>query len=88
MTSTKKLKPRKFMWLTESTIRREHFDLTAWQSADYRRKLQKGIYYRQPVTRGAVSWNMVLLEHWLTFGECPEHQRLVEEYYVTLPKVG
>jgi hypothetical protein len=87
MNTKQKAKPRTFQFLSETTIRREHFDLTKWQSADLRTKLAHRIYWVQPVVRGKILWNVDLLTDYMINGDVdrPQHQALVEEYLASLP---
>jgi hypothetical protein len=88
MKTSSKAKSRCFKFLSEAAIRAERFDISAWQSAQLRATLPKGIYWIQPVERGKILWNLILLIDYLTSGDRPEHQILVEEYIATLPSVG
>jgi hypothetical protein len=88
MKTSSKAKSRCFKFLSEAAIREERFDISTWQSAQLRAKLPKGIYWIQPVERGKILWNLILLIDYLTSGDRPEHQILVEEYIATLPSVG
>jgi hypothetical protein len=86
---SKKLQtPDKFRFMTERSIKREKYELTAWQSAQLRAKLQKGIFWNQLEKGGLVQWNWTLLQSYLLNGDCPAHQALVEEYMSTLPQVA
>jgi hypothetical protein len=86
---TKKIQaPDKFKFMTERSIKREKYELTAWQSAQLRAKLSKGIYWLQIEKGGLILWNWCLLQSYLLNGDCPNHQALVEEYMSTLPKAA
>ncbi len=85
MKTLQKSKPRIFKFLSESAIRKDHFDLTSWQSLNLRSKLAHRIYWVQPVARGKVLWNIELLTDFIINGDRPEHQDLVEEFIATLP---
>jgi hypothetical protein len=85
MKNPRNVKTRNFKFLSESAIRKDHFDLTNWQSLQLRAKLPRSIYWIQPVERGKVHWNLILLMDYLVSGDRPEHQKLVEEYISTLP---
>jgi hypothetical protein len=86
---SKKLQtPDKFKFMTEKSIKREKYELTAWTSAQLRAKLPKGIYWLQLEKGGLIQWNWTLLQSYLLNGDCPAHQTLVEEYMSTLPQVA
>jgi hypothetical protein len=74
-----------FVFKTEKTFRKEHIEITAWQSAELRRTLPKGIYWLQIVPGGLVQWNVQLLMDYLVNGDRPAHQELVERYAQSLP---
>ena len=77
----KKLKsPDKFRFMTEKSIRQEKFELTRWQSAQLRSKLPINIYWMQLEKGGLVHWNWTLLQSYLINGDCPNQQKLIEEY--------
>jgi hypothetical protein len=83
----KKLQPSdKFKFMTERSIKREKYELTAWQSAQLRAKLPSGIYWLQIERGGLIQWNWTLLQSYLLSGaDCPNHRALVEEFVSTLP---
>ena len=85
---TPKVKKRIFRFVSETEIKRNHIDITAWQSTQLRAKLQKSIYWIQPIERGKIHWNIDLLLDYLINGDRPEHQSLVEEYIKTLPQAA
>ena len=85
---TPKVKNRTYKFVSETEIKRNHIDITAWQSTQLRAKLPKSVYWIQPIERGKIHWNIDLLLDYLISGERPEHQRLVEEYISTLPKAA
>lgn len=74
-----------FPFLNEKTIRRDHLQLTPWQSAKLRERLTRGVYWIQLVDRGVIMWNHRLLVDLLIRGDRPEHQALVEAYLQSLP---
>jgi len=77
----------RFPWLTEKTICQHDIEITRWRSIQLRAKLQKGVYWIQPVPRGQISWNVNLLKAYLLCGEDSiESQSLLKEYLKTLPK--
>jgi hypothetical protein len=86
----KKLQPPdKFKFMTERSIKREKYELTAWQSAQLRAKLPKGIYWLQIEKGGLIQWNWTLLQSYMLNGaDCPQHRALVEEYIATLPQAA
>jgi hypothetical protein len=87
---TKKLQiPDKFKFMTERSIKREKYELTAWQSAQLRAKLPKNVFWSQIEKGGLIHWNWTLLNSYLTHGlESPITQALVEEYMSTLPQAA
>lgn len=87
---TKKLQtPDKFRFMTERSIKREQYELTSWQSAQLRAKLQKGVFWQQLEKGGLVHWNWTLLNSYLTHGlESPITQALVEEHMSTIPQAA
>ncbi len=87
---TKKLQPLdKFKFMTERSIKREKYELTAWQSAKLRAKLSKGIYWLQIEKGRLIQWNWTLLQSYMLNGaDCPQHRALVEEYIATLPQAA
>lgn len=78
----------RFRFVTEATIKKNHLELTRWQSAALRRKLPKGIYWLQLASGGLIQWNWTLLQDYISNGDCLSHQALVEEYIATLPKAA
>jgi hypothetical protein len=85
--SKKAPSPDKFKFITERSIKTGKYELTRWQSAQLRRKLQKGLYWLQIEKGGLIQWNWTLLHHYLLNGNTEQHQALVEEYITTLPTV-
>jgi hypothetical protein len=85
MRNRQKQNTRIFKFLSESAIRRDHFDLTSWQSLKLRGLLAKGIFWIQPVPRGKVIWNIDLLTSYMISGMSPETYALIEEFQSTLP---
>ena len=82
---TKKLQtPDKFKFFTEKSIRREKYELTAWQSTQLRAKLPRSIYWLQLESGGLIQWNWTLLNSFLHNGDSPEHRALLAEYTSTL----
>ena len=81
-----KVKNRTFKFVSETEIKRNHIDITAWQSTQLRAKLQKSVYWIQPIERGKIHWNIDLLLDYLINGDRPEHQTLLGAYIATLPK--
>lgn len=75
----------KFRFLTEKFVKQNYIQITTFQSAKLREKLPRGIYWIQMIERGVVLWNWDLLQDYLTRGDRPEHQALVEEYLKSLP---
>ena len=53
---------------------------SAHQSSSLRSKLDRGIYWVQPVPRGKVHWCEELLSDWLLNGDTPQHQQKVETF--------
>ena len=84
---TPKVKNRTFNFTSEAEFRRSRVSLTRWEFDQLRVKLPKSIYWIQPTERGKIHWNEILLIDFLTSGDRPDHQALVEEYLMTLPKV-
>jgi hypothetical protein len=79
----------KFRFITERSIKAEKYELTKWQSADLRRKLQKGIFWSQIERGGLIQWNWVLLQSYILNGlDSPQTIGLIEEYISTLPKAS
>ncbi|WP_310422883.1 hypothetical protein [Chamaesiphon sp. VAR_48_metabat_135_sub] len=87
---TKKLQtPDKFKFITEKSIKREKYELTAWTSAQLRAKLTRGIFWVQIEKGGSISWCWTLLNSYLLHGlDSPITQALVEEYMSTLPQAA
>jgi hypothetical protein len=82
----KRTDPDKFKWFTERSLKQEKFEMTRWQSAQFRAKLPKGIYWLQIEKGGLIQWNWTLLQSYLVNGaDSPETIALVEEYIATLP---
>ena len=78
----------RFQFMTEAFIRENYIQFTSFQSKSLRSKLPKGIYWLQITKGGLIQWNWALLQDYLINGDRPEHQSLVEEYMVTLPKTA
>jgi hypothetical protein len=74
----------KFKFLTERSLKEKKIELTRWQSAQLRAKLQRGIYWIQITKGGLIQWNWKILSDYLINGDRPEHQELIEEYLATL----
>jgi hypothetical protein len=75
----------KFQFLTESYIKKNYLQLTPHQSIKLREKLQRGIYWVQIAPGGLIHWNWALLQDYVTRGDRPEHNELVESYLQSLP---
>ena len=81
----RKKPPEKFKFMTERSLKQEKFEITRWQSAKLRSKLQKGVYYLQIEKGGLIQWNWTLLQSYLINGpDCATHQALLGEYIDTL----
>lgn len=61
---------------------RNHFQLGKFCESRLREKLPNPIYWIQPDRK--VLWNLRLIQDYLLNGDCPSHQRLVEQYLSTL----
>lgn len=85
----KKSQP-KFRFLSEHTLRNTgEIEIKKHLSATLRPQLKKGIYWLQPVPRGAITWNVELLKSYLIHGgDSPEHLALLAEYVSSIPKAG
>jgi hypothetical protein len=48
---TPKVRTRIYKFVSEAEIKRNHIDISAWQSTQLRAALAKGIYWIQPLER-------------------------------------
>ena len=85
---TSKVKNRTFKFVSEAEFRRDYYSLSRWEFDQLREKLQKFTYWIQPTERGKIHWNRDLLIDYLSNGDRPEHQKLLEEYISTLPQAA
>ncbi len=86
--SRSKITTRKFVFISESTVKRDYYAISAWQSAQLRKKLLKHIFLTQIQAKGSIQWNIVLLQAYMSYGEGDQLNALIEEFYGTLPKAG
>ena len=79
----------RFVFLTEAYIHEKYLQFTPYQSSQLRVKLSRGIYWLQIVDRGMIQWNWLLLNSYLVHGiDSQEHQALLSEYLLTIPKAS
>jgi len=57
---------------------RAHFNIGKFGEASLRSKLPRGIYWTKLDRK--ILWNFRLLQSFLLRGDCPDHQRLVEQF--------
>jgi hypothetical protein len=60
-------------------------DIKKNQRAELKRRLPKPLYWFQFPGGRKIFWNLNLVRDYLLHGDCPNHQRLVEQYLQTLP---
>jgi hypothetical protein len=80
MKKTTKDKVKVFKFVSETTIRKDHFDFSQWQSLKLREKLDKSIFWIQPTERGKILWNVELLTSYMISGMSAETIALVEDF--------
>jgi hypothetical protein len=64
---------------------REHFELGKFAETRLRSQLPSPIYWIQPERK--ILWNLVLVKDWLINGSGDSHNRLVEEYLLSLSPI-
>ena len=80
-------KEDKFKLYSQRSLQKFKAELTRWQLAQLRGKLDRGIYWFQLEPGGVIHWNWTLLQSYMVQGEHSiEHQALVAEYMDTIPK--
>ena len=80
-------KEDKFKLYSQKSLQQFKAELTRWQLAQLRSKLDRGIYWFQLERGGVIQWNWCLLQSYILYGEhSTEHQALLAEYMETLPK--
>ncbi len=83
---TKQTVKTKPIFVQESDLTITRF--TAHQSSNLRSKLERGIYWIQPVPRGKTHWNEALLADFLINGDSPQHKQLVEKFVFSLQQAA
>jgi hypothetical protein len=61
---------------------RQHFELGKFAETRLRSQLPPPIYWIQPERK--ILWNLVLVKDWLINGSSDSHNKLVEEYLLSL----
>ena len=76
--SRSKITTRKFVFISESTVKRDYYAISAWQSAQLRKKLSKHIFLTQIQAKGSIQWNIVLLQAYTALSTYVEYTIVIE----------